>query len=545
MKALVKKLVMISLLFFLLQQASEAQERRFELNDEIGYFTVLQYSVKTNPEGVMQLLFDNGPIVNLPGGGCSGGDGSILDASLGHNIFGWGIQQNLGNYIADDFSNPAPWQIDSILFYAYQTGASTTTITGIYIQIWSGKPNEGGVVVWGDTVTNRLQRVVLTDIYRATSSTPTDCSRRIQLVSADINFEIVPGNYWVQWAMTGSESSGPWCPPVTIAGDSITGNAMQRVPYTWTPALNGNHANGAPFFLYGSEIPPSVALTTPNGGENWLAGTTKIIAWSSSYVDSVDIEYSTNNGATWVNIIRGKTNTGSHNWQVPNTPSTNCKVSIKNSANALIRSISNDVFTIFEYPSLINVSSTFTFADVKKTGSYRAIGLPGNVNIPMASIMTGNSGKENDWRAFWDNGTLPLIEYDGSDTFNFTSGKAFFIISKNPITISQSINAVPLSAANSYSIPLHNEWNLISNPFDKPIAWSDVQSLNSVTQPIHYYQDGGYSSPQNFETYKGYYFFNSNGLDSLKIPYIVSGSMEKKIFINAQELELILSADQT
>jgi hypothetical protein len=545
MKSFLRNLCVIFMLCFSIQQVSEAQETRFELSDDISYNSALNYKINTMPSGIMQLLYDNGPIVNLPGGGCSGGDASVQDPSLGHSIFGWGIQQNLGNYIADDFSNPAPWQIDSILFYAYQTGATTTTITGVYIQIWRGKPNEGGIVVWGDTVTNRMQNVALTNIYRAASSNPTDCSRRIQLVSANVNLSIVPGTYWVQWGMTGSETSGPWCPPVTIAGDSLTGDAIQRVSYIWTPALNGIHPNGAPFFLYGSEIPPSIEITTPNGGENWLAGTTKTITWNSSYVDSVDIEYSTNNGANWINIIRGKTNTGSHNWQVPNTPSANCKVSVKNSANALIRSISNSVFTIFEYPSQINVAATYSFSDATKTSNYKMIGLPGQNNIPMNDIVTGTPGKNGDWRAFWDPGSGAFTEYNGTSNFNFTPGKAFWVISKNEISINQTVNSVTLSGDNTYTIPLHSEWNLISNPFEKNISWSAVQTLNSISQPLKHFQSGSYSDAQNFEPYKGYYLFNSGGLTSLSIPYLSSGGLEKINAGNEKVLELSLTKDNS
>lgn len=543
MKSFLRNINVIFMLFLLIQQVSEAQETRIELSNDDIINSALFFKTQSDPLSIMELMYDNGPIVNLPGGGCSGGDASIQDPSLGHSIFGWGIQQNLGNYIADDFSNPAPWQIDSILFYAYQGGATTTTITGVYIQIWNGKPNEGGIVVWGDTVTNRLQGVALTNIYRAASSNPTDCSRRIQLVSANVNLEIVPGSYWIQWGMTGSETSGPWCPPVTIAGDSVTGNALQRVSYTWTPALNGIHPNGAPFFLYGSEISPGIEITTPGGGENWMAGTTKTITWSSSYVDSVDIEYSTNNGANWISIIRGKINTGSHNWQVPNTPSTNCKVSVKNSANALIRSISNNVFTIFEYPSQINVSATYSFSDATKSSNYKIIGLPGQNNFPMNDIVTGTPGKNGDWRAFWDPGSGSFTEYNGTSNFNFTPGKAFWLISKNEISINQTVNSVTLSGDNTYSIPLHNEWNLISNPFEKNISWSAVQTLNSVSQPLKHFQSGSYSDVQIFEPYKGYYFFNSSGLTSLKIPYLSSGVLEKINNNRKKVLELCLTKD--
>ena len=48
------------------------------------------------------------------------------------------------------------WFIQTITFFAYQTGSTTTsTMTGVNLQIWDGPPdNPGSAVVWGDTTTN-------------------------------------------------------------------------------------------------------------------------------------------------------------------------------------------------------------------------------------------------------------------------------------------------------------------------------------------------------------------------------------------------------
>jgi hypothetical protein len=201
------------------------------------------------------VLFDNGPIITLPGGGCSGGNASILDNTNGsHTLFGWGFQQNAFNWMADDFTSTEEWTIDSIKFYAYQTGATTSTITGIYVQIWNGAPNLGtSSVVWGDTVTNRLSYTSLSNNYRALITAPTDCARRIQEISAFVNAPLPAGTYWIQFAATGSAASGPWCPPITIAGQLITGDALQKTTTNpnWAPALNGTSQNGAPFTVYG------------------------------------------------------------------------------------------------------------------------------------------------------------------------------------------------------------------------------------------------------------------------------------------------------
>ena len=53
--------------------------------------------------------------------------------------------------------------------------------------------------------------------------------------------------------MTGSLASGPWCPPVTISGQAITGDALQNVAGVWAAAINGTSPNGAPFMVYGGQ----------------------------------------------------------------------------------------------------------------------------------------------------------------------------------------------------------------------------------------------------------------------------------------------------
>ena len=72
----------------------------------------------------------------------------------------------------------------------------------------------------------------------------------------------------------------------------------------------------------------------------------------------------------------------------------------------------------------------------------------------------------------------------------------------------------------TFSIQIHDGWNLISNPFDKVIAWSNINTANGGNQqPIYSFQTSGYSNPSDFEPYKGYYFFSRGDLTTLKIPY--------------------------
>ncbi len=285
-------------LFLVLQLPVLAQDNSKEIApDQTPVKTNLH--LQTTYSDFLDLLYDNGPIITLPGGGCSGGDGSIVETVLGLTLYGWGAQQSLGNYMADDFISDADWNIDSMMFYSYQTGATTSTITGVYVQIWDASPMAGGTVIWGDLTTNLLQSTGLSNTYRALDTGPTDCQRRVQNVVATIGTNLPAGQYWVQWGFTGTASSGPWNPPVTIAGVTNTGDALQ---YTtaggWALALNGTFTNGAPFMLFGTAGPP----VGPGPATN------PVPADGATDVDvNADLSWTNPAGATSIEVFFGPT----------------------------------------------------------------------------------------------------------------------------------------------------------------------------------------------------------------------------------------------
>ncbi|MGB9665216.1 MAG: choice-of-anchor J domain-containing protein [Ignavibacteria bacterium] len=115
---------------------------------------------------------------------------------------------------------------------------------------------------------------------------------------------------------------------------------------------------------------PSVQVVQPNGGENWLVGSTQNIVWNASLISNVKLQYTTNNGASWIDIatvpaakvkkvkldgyspkdpngvIEG--NLGIYAWTIPNTPSTQCKVKVSDASNPAVYDESDNVFTISE-----------------------------------------------------------------------------------------------------------------------------------------------------------------------------------------------------
>lgn len=105
--------------------------------------------------------------------------------------------------------------------------------------------------------------------------------------------------------------------------------------------------------LYTISLPPSLTLNAPNGGEIWNVGAAQNITWTAVSIQNIKIEYSFNNGASW-NTIAGSVlaSTGLYSWNVPNTPSTNCKIRISDINAPAMMDESNNVFTIFLPPSI-------------------------------------------------------------------------------------------------------------------------------------------------------------------------------------------------
>ncbi|KPK77632.1 MAG: hypothetical protein AMJ89_02095, partial [candidate division Zixibacteria bacterium SM23_73] len=93
--------------------------------------------------------------------------------------------------------------------------------------------------------------------------------------------------------------------------------------------------------------PPRMEVTSPNGGETWLVGDSHDITWiSEGSKADVTIEYSTNGGVDWDTVIASTSDDGVYSWDIPNTPSTECRVKVSDAADGDPSDMSDDNFTI-------------------------------------------------------------------------------------------------------------------------------------------------------------------------------------------------------
>jgi hypothetical protein len=85
-------------------------------------------------------------------------------------------------------------------------------------------------------------------------------------------------------------------------------------------ALSGGDVSDAPFCLVDGAAPVA-DLTSPNGGESWTVGDLHAVTWTASdniAVTGIDLDFSNDDGVTWVSVAVGEANDGSYDWTVPN-----------------------------------------------------------------------------------------------------------------------------------------------------------------------------------------------------------------------------------
>jgi hypothetical protein len=157
-------------------------------------------------------------------------------------------------------------------------------------------------------------------------------------------------------------------------------------------------------------------------------------------------------------------------------------------------------FTVdpFEAPTEVTAVVTRTFGDSAYPPAYRLVALPGQINESLASLLDGNAGV--DWQAFWDNGSDKnfLVKDDGSKTLTMETGNGFWVTSTGSFEFNQTLDAVDLNADRQTVIPLHDGWNIISNPLDIDVPWSAVVSANSGTIQSAWGFEGSFEEMSDF-----------------------------------------------
>jgi hypothetical protein len=95
-------------------------------------------------------------------------------------------------------------------------------------------------------------------------------------------------------------------------------------------------------------------------------------------------------------------------------------------------------------------------------------------------------------------------------------------------------------------------WNIISNPFERSVAWSDVVKVNSLlaNSVIYDWKNGAWAQVSTMTPYSAYYYLNVTNAASISIPYDPAGSLTKTAkeqdnipYVSKQAVQLSLSSN--
>ncbi|MDD5466079.1 MAG: hypothetical protein PHP73_07075 [Candidatus Omnitrophica bacterium] len=252
----------------------------------------------------------------------------------------WSTQGTVG-FVKLDYSG------DGGVTFPYTITTSTANL-GTYA--WTVPDNVSGSV-----------RVRVSNAMDATSYAASNANFRIRTT-----FTLTSPNGGQQW-LVGTVQNITWTTVGTLAGvkleysrdgfltdkQLIAASAPATGSYAWTipdaisntvrvrvsdPNDIGAYKDSSVDF----RITARFTVTVPNGAEKWDVGSAQNITWTwAGTVPNVKLEYSTNGGATYPNIIAATANTGSYAWIVPDTISAQFKMRISDLADATANDVSD------------------------------------------------------------------------------------------------------------------------------------------------------------------------------------------------------------
>ena len=210
------------------------------------------------------LLFGQSQIITQSGVGANGADVSEVQTSLGFTDFGVNGDWEVGFTNADNFTVPEgeTWYVSGITVYSWQTGSTLeSTMDFMDFKVWDRAPGAAGAVLLYDfSEQNMLSGSRWSGVYRVADISLTNDERPIMYSASVLSDEQImiftAGTYWFGWSALGSmNNQGTYVPPITITGETTTGDAYHLGYAGWEPWTDDGTTTvqGMPFNLHGSK----------------------------------------------------------------------------------------------------------------------------------------------------------------------------------------------------------------------------------------------------------------------------------------------------
>jgi Metallo-peptidase family M12B Reprolysin-like/Viral BACON domain len=291
-------------------------------------------------------------------------------------------------------------------------------------------------------------------------------------------------------ASTNNDGTHSWTVPNTISSQYL-------VKITEASDASVTDTSDATFSVVASGSSATLTLTSPNGGESLAVSSTSAINWTSTgSISNVKLQYSTNNGSSWTNIISSTADDGAYNWTVPNAVSSNCKIKIIDAADASVSDSSDAVFSIVSAnTATISITSPNGGESIDAASTHTikwtSTGTVGNVKIQYSAnngstyntiiSSTANDGKHN-WTVPSVNSSKCLVKISEASDGNpsDTSGSTFSISVPTPPEISLSRSQLDFGANLSSKITT-TQTIIVENEGGGTLSWSasaDTSWLN-------------------------------------------------------------------
>jgi len=150
------------------------------------------------------------------------------------------------------------------------------------------------------------------------------------------------------------------------------------------------------------------------------------------------------------------------------------------------------------------------------------LGTNNGVSIVLDELNGLNAINKSDWRMLTYKDDKAWGEFP-VDFSSFARGKGYFINIRNPVSILMpEANVFASNRKNLYQMVLKKGWNQIGNPYNTPVSWNDVATLNSLTgkaASLTKFTSGTYSSTSaDLQPFEGGFVFVENDI-TVSIPF--------------------------
>ncbi len=339
----------------------------------------------------------------------------------------------------------------------------------------------------------------------------------LNITNVRIEYTVDNGQNWIELisSISASSESYDWTTP-DINSDKC------KIKITDVSDINVYDKSNEEFSISSYEI----VLSSPNGGEFYLANEIAKIRWENTPVSDIKIEYSIDDGAEWKEIVASiPSSSGSYDWAIPNVKSNKCLVKISDASNISIFDESENNFEIGQAnnaggPYLTDENTVLLLhfnGDLKEESNNYTV-----VNHGIAKTFISNPIKELNEAIYFDNsiqGNQSSITIPNTDKLN--------LIGNWTIDFWIYINSWNQSH-NSWPVPLvlpTTGWD--SNYF------LEIPSTEGKLKYGFKSSDGGamiYSSQNSITTKKWYHVALINDYDNHTIKLVLRD-------VNFQEIE--------